>query len=258
MPDLISKIAPVKARPKSTCPVFERFLACITGGDQELAVYIQKAVGLSLTGITSEQVMFFVFGKDGNNAKSTLVNLIREMLGGYGCNTPTETLLTKQYDSAIPADLVRLAGARMVTAIESNVNRQLDEAKIKAMTGGEPITARHLYQNVFDFTPQVKLWLVANDRPHVRSTDPAIWRRIRVIPLNAEIPANEIDRSLTGKLQAELPGILSWAIRGALRWEEEGLAEPESVKVASAGWRAVDMSGGLSTTRSSRATHTTK
>jgi putative DNA primase/helicase len=236
--DLITKIAPVKARANSKCPLFKGLLARITGGDQELAGYIQKAVGLSLTGITSEQVMFFVFGKAGNNGKSTLVNLIRDMLGDYGCHTPTETLLTKQYDNAIPADLARLAGARMVTAIESNVHRQLDEAKIKTMTGGEPITARHLYQNFFEFTPQFKLWLVANDRPHVRSTDPAIWRRIRVIPLNVKIPANEVDRSLSEKLRAELPGILSWAVRGALKWQQEGLAEPEAVKAASAGWRA--------------------
>jgi putative DNA primase/helicase len=117
--DLITKIAPVKAMPKSKCPVFEGFLARITGGDMELAGYIQRAVGLSLTGITSEQVMFFVFGKEGNNGKSTLVNLIRDMLGDYGCHTPTETLLTKQYDSAIPADVARLAGARMVTRRKS-------------------------------------------------------------------------------------------------------------------------------------------
>lgn len=159
------------------------------------------------------------------------------MLGDYAAHTPTETLLTKNYDNAIPADLARLEGKRMVTAIESNVNRQLDEAKIKAMTGGEPITARHLYKNFSEFIPQFKLWFVANDRPHVRATDEAIWRRIRVIPLNVKIPANEVDPDLSSKLRAELPGILSWAIRGALMWKREGLSQPESVLSASADWR---------------------
>ncbi len=87
-------------------------------------------------------VLFFVYGKSGSNGKSTLVDLIRDMLGDYGLHTPTETLLVKQYDNAIPADLARLDGARMVTAIEANFNRHLDEARIKSMTGGEPITAR--------------------------------------------------------------------------------------------------------------------
>ena len=49
--------------------------------------------------------------------------------------------------------------------MESNVNRQLDEAKIKAMTGGEPITARHLYKNFAEFKPRFKLWLVRQRSP---------------------------------------------------------------------------------------------
>ena len=74
----------------------------------------------------------------------------------------------------------------MVTAIEANVNRHLDEAKIKAMTGGEPIVARFMRQNFFQFAPNFKLWLVANDQPRVRGTDQAFWRRVRVIPLEVE------------------------------------------------------------------------
>lgn len=239
--DLLTKIAPVAAKPDATCPQFEKFIARVTAGNHELAVYIRKAIGYTLTGITSQRVLFFVYGKGGDNGKSTLVNTIREMLGDYGRHTPTETLLTKNYDNAIPADLARLEGARMVTAIKSNVNRQLDEAKIKAMTGGEPITARHLYKNFTEFTPQFKLWFVANDRPRVRATDDAIWHRIRVIPMSVKIPPDEVDPDLPRKLKAEWPGILNWAIRGALKWQREGLEEPTSVKEASARWReAVD------------------
>ena len=186
--DLLTKIAPVRANRSAKCPLFKKFLKRITGDDAGLRAFIQKAAGYSLSGATTEQVLFFVHGKSGNNGKSTLVNLIRDMLGDYGCHTPTETLLTKQYDNNIPADLARLDGARMVTAIEANFNRHLDEAKIKAMTGGEPITARFMRQNFFSFTPEFKLWLVANDRPRVRGTDAAFWRRMRVIPLNIKFP----------------------------------------------------------------------
>ena len=83
--------------------------------------YIQKCIGYTLTGDTSEQVLFFAYGP-GSTGKSTLLNTTRDMIGDYGLHTPTETLLVKQYDSAIPADLARLAGARMVTAIEANFN----------------------------------------------------------------------------------------------------------------------------------------
>ena len=171
--DLLTKIAPVRANRKAKCPKFKKFLRRVTGDDVGLQTFLQKATGYSLTGDTSEQVLFFVYGKKGNNGKSTVVNLFRDMLGDYACHTPTETLLVKQYDNSIPADLARLKGVRMVTAIEANVNRHLDEAKVKAMTGGEKIPARFMRQNWFEFTAEFKLWLVANDRPRVRGTDDA-------------------------------------------------------------------------------------
>jgi putative DNA primase/helicase len=235
--DLLTKIAPVKANRHAVCPEFEKFLNRVAGGDLRLVKFIQKAVGYSLTGITTEQVLFFVYGKSGNNGKSTLVNLIRDMLGEYGLHTPTETLLVKQYDNAIPADLARLDGARMVTAIEANFNRHLDEARIKSMTGGEPITARFMRQNFFQFVPVLKLWLVANDQPRVRGTDEAFWRRMRVIPLTIKIPEAERDPDLSAKLRAELPGILAWAVRGCLKWQRNGLGMPGAVERATSGWQ---------------------
>jgi putative DNA primase/helicase len=235
--DLLTKIAPVRADRDAKCPLFKKFLKRITGDDADFQAFIQKAVGYSLTGITIEQVLFFVYGKSGNNGKSTLVNLFRDMLGDYGLHTPTETLLVKQYDNAIPADLARLHGARMVTAIEANFNRHLDEARIKSMTGGEPITARFMRQNFFQFVPVLKLWLVANDRPRVRGTDEAFWRRVRVIPLTIEIPLAERDLDLLTKLRAEWPGILAWAVRGCLKWRRKGLVEPDVVRSATKGWQ---------------------
>lgn len=155
--DLLTKMAHVAATPKAECPIFMKFIERVTGGDAEVMQYLQKCVGYTLSGVTSEQVLFFLYGKKGNNGKSTLVNTLRAMLGDYGIPTPTETLVVKQYDNAIPADLARLAGARMVTAIEANFNRQLNEARIKGMTGGDPITARLLYSNYSEFTPEFKL-----------------------------------------------------------------------------------------------------
>ena len=217
------------------CPLFKKFLKRITADNADLQAFMQKVVGYSITGITTEQALFFVHGKSGNNGKSTFVNLIREMLGDYGLQTPTETLLVKQYDNAIPADLARLDGARMVTATEANFNRHLDEAKIKQMTGGEPINARFMRQNWFQFEPGFKLWLVANDRPRVRGTDQAFWRRVRVIPLTTEIPLAERDLDLPSKLQVEWPGILAWAVRGCLKWQREGLTQPSVVRISHQG-----------------------
>ena len=124
----------------------------------------------------------------------------------------------------------------MVTAIEANFDRHLDEAKLKSMTGGEPITARFMRQDYFEFHPAFKLWLVANDMPRVRGTDTAFWRRVRVIPFEIQIPDSEKDPELSAKLRDEFPGILAWAVRGCKEWLAEGLIEPLAVQQASGRW----------------------
>jgi putative DNA primase/helicase len=240
--DLLTKLAPVVADPKAKCPIFKKFIKRMTNGDEELATYLRACVGYSLTGLTTEQVFFFCYGKSGANGKSTFVNLTRDLMGDYACHTPTDTLLTKKFDNNIPADLARLAGVRMVTAVEANFNQNLDEAKLKSMTGGEPITARFMRHDFFEFFPEFKLWLVANDMPRVRGTDTAFWRRVRVIPFEVQIAGKEVDRKLPRKLREEFPGILAWAVRGCRQWQTEGkLVEPAAVRKASGRWlRAAD------------------
>ncbi|MDP4006688.1 phage/plasmid primase, P4 family [Methylobacterium sp. NEAU K] len=234
--DLLTKILPVAHDQDANCPVFERVIAQALNRDEDLKAYFQRAVGYTLTGDTTEQVFFFVHGR-GSTGKSTLINLIRQLLGDYGLHTPTETILAKQYDNAIPTDLARLMGARMVTVIEANWNRQIDEARLKAMTGGEPIAARFMRQDLFQFQPEFKLWFVANDPPGVRGTAESFWRRVHVLPFDQVVEDNEVDPELSEKLHAELPGILAWSVRGCLEWQRHRLKPPQAVRRATDGWK---------------------
>ena len=220
-PTCLTKLVPVRYDPHATCPTFERFLDRALKNDRLLIAYVQRAIGYTLTGAMGEQVFFFPYGP-GGTGKSTLVNVVRDLLGDFGLHTPTETFVAKQYDNGATADLARLAGARMVTAVEVNWSRQIDEARVKMLTGGDPITARHLYQGFFTFQPTCKLWFVANDLPGVRGTAEAFWRRVHVIPFEVIIPKDERDEGLIEKLKAEAPGILAWAVRGCLAWQRGG------------------------------------
>ena len=233
--DLITKVVPVTYNPDATCPTFTQFLSQALKGDVDLISYVQKAVGYSLTGMMGEQVFFFPFGPS-NSGKSTFVNLMRDMLGDYGLHTPTETLMAKQHEGNT-ADLARLQGARMVTAVEVNWNRQIDEARVKALTGGDPITARHLYQGFFQFQPVCKIWLVANDLPGVRGTAEAFWRRVHLIPFDVVIPVAERDQTLVQRLKSEAEGILAWAVRGSLAWQREGLSAPDAIRQGLKHWQ---------------------
>lgn len=235
--DLITKLANVNYSSKAKCKKFKRFLRQVTGGNKQFARLLKKAFGYTLTGDTSEQVIFFLWGPTATG-KSTLVNLLRDILGDYGKHTPTDVLLVKRFDTAIPVAEARLKGARMVTAIEVNHNQQIDEAKLKGMTGGDKITARFMRQNLFEYQPEFKLWFAVNDLPRVRASDDAIWRRLVVLPFNAQIDKGKIDKNLAALLRKEASGILAWAVRGSLLWaREEGLEEITLFEGTKNAWR---------------------
>ena len=232
---LITKLAPVQFDENAQCPLWLSFLNRIMNGNDNLISFLQRAVGYSLTGDTSEQCLFIFYGA-GANGKSTFLQTINSMLGDYATQTPTETLLVKQ-KGAIPNDVARLKGARFVTASEAENGQRLAESLIKQMTGGDTISARFLHQEWFDFDPTHKIFLGTNHKPVINGTDEAIWRRIRLVPFEVTIPEPERDRNLIHKLEDELPGILAWAVKGCLQWQEEGLGIPEEVKVATQSYR---------------------
>jgi putative DNA primase/helicase len=145
--------------------------------------------------------------------------------------------MAKTYENSISNDLARLKGARLVMAVEANFNRQLDEAKIKAMTGGEPITARFMRQEYFSFQPEFKLWITANDFPRVRGTAESFWRRVVVIPFTRVVPEKKRDKRFSTLLREEFPGILTWLVAGCREWQKNGLRVPGAVQNATGLWR---------------------
>jgi putative DNA primase/helicase len=234
--DLITKRASVSFDPQATCPLWLAFLQRIMDGNQHLVTFLQRAVGYSLTGDTSEQVLFFLYGT-GANGKSTFLDIIRELLGDYAAATPTSTLLSKARDT-IPNDIARLKGVRFVSAVETENGRYLAESVLKQLTGDKRISARFMRGEWFDFQPECKLWLATNHKPMIRGTEEGIWRRIRLIPFMVSIPPEEQDKRLFEKLFTELPGILNWALEGCVQWQREGLGLPMEVKTAMAAYRA--------------------
>jgi len=233
---LITKLAPVDYDPQARCPEFLKFLDSIMQGRESLIKFLQKAIGYSLTGDTREQVLLILHGA-GANGKSTLLNILGEMLGTYALQTDTDTLMAKKNDGTINNDLARLCGARLVSGVETEENKRLAEVKIKQLTGGDTITARFLFQEFFEFIPQFKLFLATNHKPEIRGTDNAIWRRIRLIPFDVTFTPDQQDKGLLDKLRAELPGILAWAVQGCLEWQRDGLGIPEEVKAATDSYR---------------------
>ena len=232
--DRITYHSAIAFDPDAVCPRWERFLDEIFEGDQALVGFIERAVGYSLAGDTREQCLFTCHGS-GSNGKSTFLKVLRDLAGDYGANTPFSTFELHSR-SAIPNDLAALAGRRLVTASETAEGTRLNEARLKALTGGDGITARFLHGEFFSFVPVAKFWLAVNHKPRVSDDSHGFWRRVRLIPFLRRF-TEDGDQDLPTKLEAELPGILAWAVRGALAWQAEGLRPPAAVTLATATYR---------------------
>ena len=226
--DRMTKIT--TATPRGKCPQWTAFLAGITGGDGELQAYLQRMVGYCLTGTTSAHALFFLYGT-GANGKSVFANVVSTMLGDYAATASMDTFVETRGDRH-PTDLAGLRGARFVTAIETEQGRRLNEAKVKAITGGDKISARFMHKDFFEFWPNFKPAIVGNHKPAIRNIDEAMRRRMHMIPFTVTVPPERRDPHLTEKLLAERDGILAWAVEGCLAWQREGLKPPACVQAA--------------------------
>ena len=208
------------------------FLNDVTNGDAELQEYIQKCVGYSLSGSTREQCAYFLYGM-GNNGKSTFLDTIADLLGDYAANTQPETIMMKKFGGeGANSDVARLKSARYVTCEEPTEGVRLNEGLLKQLTGGSKITCRFLYGDEFEYTPEFKIWVATNHKPVIRGTDLGIWRRIKLIPFEVNIPPEKVDKNLKYKLRKEMPQILHWAVEGCIKWQREGITEPACVQKA--------------------------
>jgi putative DNA primase/helicase len=237
--DHITRRLGVAFNTRAQCPLFERFLTEIMP-DEDMRFFLQRIFGLCLTGLTHEQT-FFIFYGTGSNGKSTLMNVIRHIMGDYAVNSPISTFLAKRDGNSgadASPDLARLPGARLVSAAEPPEGSRLDEAKVKEMASGEPMTVRHLNQGFFEFRPVFKAIISTNHQPNIRGTDHGIWRRIRLVPFTVEIPPDQVDRGLEAKLLAEAEGILQWMLTGCEEWFATGLRPPAKAIAAVEDYRA--------------------
>ena len=233
--DLLTLGTDIDYQPDATCERWQRFLLEIFNGDRELVEFMRRAVGYSLTGDTREHALFVLHGA-GCNGKTTFVEIVKRLLGGLAATAAFDTFARVRGDRGPRNDLARLHRARLVAAAESGEGRRLDEATVKNLTGGDTIAARFLYGEHFEYRPQFKLWLATNHRPRVDGDDDAIWRRIRLVPFTVTFRGRE-DRELDRALEAELPGILTWAVQGCLDWQKHGLGTAGAVEQATAEYR---------------------
>jgi putative DNA primase/helicase len=210
---------------------WQEFLADTFGDDHELVAYLQRLVGYSAVGVVGPHVLPFAHGS-GGNGKGVFLEALAGVLGDYATTSPNGFLMSTPFPGH-ETELARLAGARMVICSEVNEDDKFDEAKVKALTGGDSVTARFMRQDHFTFRPTHQLWLMGNHQPAVRSGGRSFWRRLRLIPFEHEVPENKVVDDLQGQLIRDHgPALLAWIVQGAVGYAQHGLKEPDKVKAA--------------------------
>jgi putative DNA primase/helicase len=231
--DGLTRVAPVTYDPGARASRWEQFMREIFAGHVEIADYMQRIIGYALTGLTTEQKIWFLFGI-GANGKSTFAEVLMHFVFG------SEFAWTMPFPSASWSDSMSeyqkasLAGRRLVTSSEVAKQGRLNEELVKSLTGSDAVNARHPYGRPFTFIPQAKFFLRVNDKPQIRDETHGMWRRIRLIPFEQTFA---VDTTLADTLASEASGILNWALRGCLDWQREGLCEPASVQSATDEYR---------------------
>lgn len=226
--DYITKLTSIAPSVMPDCPQWLAFLDQATQGDAGQIRFLKQWCGYCLTGDIREHALLFVYGP-GGNGKGVFLNIMSWIMGDYACNAAMDTFVVSAGDKH-PTDLAMLRGARLVTASETEEGRPWAEARIKALTGGDTITARFMRQDFFQFKPHFKLTIIGNHRPVLRNVDEAARRRFNMAPFLYQPPAKDLE--LEAKLQAEGPGILRWMIEGCLDWQMNGLIRPKVVTEA--------------------------
>ncbi|MEQ8903461.1 MAG: phage/plasmid primase, P4 family [Roseovarius sp.] len=228
--DLVTKVGNARFDHQASCPFFDKLLEDIL--PQEHRDFALRLFGYALLGQPKEQVFILCYGP-GANGKSTLVNAVTHAMGGYAMNAEPSTFI-KQKNPGIRNDLARLKGARMVATSELATGEILDAPLVKRITGGDPITARFLHKELFEFDPEFVMFMITNALPVINGADGAMGRRIALIPFNKVIPEEKRDSSLPEKLQAEASGILNRLLEGLESYRANGLAIPEDLKAEAA------------------------
>lgn len=246
---LITKLCPTRYRPDAGCPRFMEALGRIfeidveLEGARRLIELFQIGVGYSLLGEQTHHLVFLMYGPEGRNGKSLLIRIVRAVLGPDYSMTAPPGLLRQKHGETHPTELADLYGMRFVATIEMGRGEKLDEARLKHLSGGDPIKARHMQQDFFEFPPSHHLWIATNDLPRADASDRALWARFRVIPFRRRFlkPGDDgfdesanvmrADDTLGDRLLAdESEGILNFFVEGARKYRELGAVPnpPES------------------------------
>ena len=223
--------------PDADCPRWHSFIKEVMCGDADLADFLQRSLGYALTGDTSQECMFILYGATSRNGKGTAMETFLKIMGDYGKTSNPDMLAAKFRggNTGGPSEEVaRLVGSRFVNISEPEKKITFNAALVKRMTGNDTINARFLNENSFDFVPVFKIFINTNYLPNVNDMTLFQSGRLKIIPFNRHFEEGEQDQGLKGQFAKpeNLSGIFNWCLEGYKKFCQRGLELPQAVTKA--------------------------
>jgi len=229
--DRITRVATGAYDPTADQTTWATFLERVLPDEPERA-YLQRVFGLAASGNVKEHLFPVLIGT-GANGKGTTYGAVGHALGDYYTPINPDLLMVKDRGGIGGPEMMQLLGARLVIGSETEQGSKLNEALMKRLTGGDRLTARHLYKSPVSWEPTHQLVYITNHEPKVSGNDPAVWRRLRVIPFSVVLPESEWDKDLSDRLKLSADAILGWVVAGYFDYVDSGgMREPETVRRA--------------------------
>jgi putative DNA primase/helicase len=233
-PLFLTRRFPVAYSPDATCPSWEAFLRQIFCADEELIRFVQKAVGLSLSGKVLEEKLFFAYGS-GANGKTTFFEVLNRIFGSFHQEIDSTILIkSKVQDQRLALEnMANLRGIRFATSNEIPERATYNDMIIKQLCSRDMIAAKVVFKSVTPFMPTHKLWIRSNHKPLFNVHDGGMMRRICLVPFAYKVPESERIERFEDTLIREKAGILKWIVDGWKLYQKEGMKLlPESMKTA--------------------------
>jgi putative DNA primase/helicase len=234
--DLITRVCPVEYDPRADAPVFAAFLERVQP-DPDVRAYLARLFGYAAIGVVREHVLGVLWGP-GANGKSVLADVVAHVLGDYAKPGPASLIIGGGRHEPHPTDVASCVGSRLVVLHETQRGASFDASRVKLLTGGDRLTARHMHEDYFGFAPSHTLLMLSNYKPQADASDAALWRRIHLVLFPVTIPEDERDPELAEKVKAEGAGVLRWIVDGAREWQRVGLAAPQAIREQTAAYRS--------------------
>jgi len=251
--DYIRAHSPIDYDPHAISDTWKKFFLEVFGGDADLVAFMRRLLGYAITGLTREHVFPILWG-EGRNGKSTMLETLADVLGNdIATSSQADALMDASRGGDGPKPFIwSLRGKRLVWASESNEGRRINEGLVKQLTGGDRLNVRTLHSKPVEFLPTHTLFLLTNHKPHINADGSAIWDRVYLVPYTQRFVdqpkaenEHQRDPDLRDKLQAELPGILAWLVRGCLEYQSLGLIAPAAIVAATEEYRDEEDTTGM-------------